>query len=223
MLIRPILKKIPYELFKGRRLALNHLKVFGCKCFTLNNAKDQLGKFDLKVDKGIFLAYAINSHGYRVYNQRLMIVEEYVHVVFDETNPVQQDQRPKFADEEDILQEKQTGVKLESATGNQPTEKEIQSTDKAVENNLPKEWIEPRGLSKDNIIGDIKQGISTKCKLVFFEHVAFVSQIEPKNVNDALGDSNWVVAMQDELNQFTRNYVWSLVPKIDVLNVIGTK
>jgi len=27
-----------------------------------------------------------------------------------------------------------------------------------------------------------------------------MSQIEPKNVNDALGDSNWVVAMQDELN-----------------------
>jgi len=46
-----------------------------------------------------------------------------------------------------------------------------------------------------------------------------VSQIEPKNVND----SNWVIAMQDELNQFTRNYVWSLVPRSDEMNVIGTK
>jgi len=42
-------------------------------------------------------------------------------------------------------------------------------------------------------------------------------------VNDALCDSNWVVAMQDELNQFTRNDVWSLVPKTDEMNVIGTK
>jgi len=42
-------------------------------------------------------------------------------------------------------------------------------------------------------------------------------------VNDALGDSNWVVVMQDELNQFTRNYVWSLVPKIDAMNMIDTK
>ena len=33
-------------------------------------------------------------------------------------------------------------------------------------------------------------------------------------MNDALCDSHWVVAMQDELNQFTRNDVWSLVPKI---------
>ena len=29
--------------------------------------------------------------------------------------------------------------------------------------------------------------------------------------------------MQDELNQFTRNDVWSLVPKTDAMNVIGTK
>jgi len=95
--------------------------------------------------------------------------------------------------------------------------------EKATDNNLPKEWIEPKGLSKDNIIGDIKQGVSTRHKLVFFEHVAFMSKIEPKNVNDALGDSNWVVAMQYELNQLTRNYVWSFVPKNDEMNVIGTK
>jgi len=42
-------------------------------------------------------------------------------------------------------------------------------------------------------------------------------------VNDALNDSNWIVAMQDELNQFTRNHVWFLVPKTDNMNIIGTK
>ena len=96
---------------------------------------------------------------------------------------------------------------MKSAAGNQPAKKKIQSIEKDADNNLPKEWIEPRGLSKDNIIGDIKQGVSTRRKLVFFDIVAFVSQVEPKNVNDALCDSNWVVAMQDELNQFTRNDV----------------
>jgi len=32
-----------------------------------------------------------------------MIVEEFMHIIFYETNLVQQDQRPKIADEEDIL------------------------------------------------------------------------------------------------------------------------
>ena len=86
-----------------------------------------------------------------------MIVEESVYIVFDETNLVQQDQRPKIADEENILQGKQTVAELESATRNQPTKKEIQLVEKATNNNLPKEQIEPGGLSKDNIIGDIKQ------------------------------------------------------------------
>jgi len=42
-------------------------------------------------------------------------------------------------------------------------------------------------------------------------------------VNDTLNDSNWIVAMQDELNQFIGNDVWSLVPNGDDINVIGTK
>ena len=53
VLIRPILNKTPYELSKGRRPILSHLKVFGCKCFILNNDKENLGKFDAKVDEGI--------------------------------------------------------------------------------------------------------------------------------------------------------------------------
>ena len=79
-----------------------------------------------------------------------------MHIVFDETNLVQQDQRPKIVDEEDILQENKTDAEKESAAGNQQVEKEIQPVEKAADNNLPKEWIEPKGLSKDNIIGDIK-------------------------------------------------------------------
>ena len=86
VLIRPILKKTPYELFNGRKLNISHLKVFGCSCFVLNNGKESLGKFDEKADLGIFIGYSLASHAYRVYNKRLMTVEESVHVVFDEVD-----------------------------------------------------------------------------------------------------------------------------------------
>jgi hypothetical protein len=49
-----------------------------------------------------------------------------------------------------------------------------------------------------------------------------VSSIEPYRIEDALRDPNWVVAMQEELNNFTRNEVWHLVPRPNQ-NVVGIK
>jgi hypothetical protein len=41
-------------------------------------------------------------------------------------------------------------------------------------------------------------------------------------VEDALRDLDWVLAMQEELNNFTRNEVWHLVPRPNQ-NVVGTE
>ncbi|KAG8639749.1 hypothetical protein MANES_14G166140v8 [Manihot esculenta] len=48
---------------------------------------DNLGKFDSKTNEGIFLGYSTSSKSYRVFNKRTLIVEESMHVVFDESNP----------------------------------------------------------------------------------------------------------------------------------------
>jgi hypothetical protein len=48
-----------------------------------------------------------------------------------------------------------------------------------------------------------------------------VSSIEPYREEDALRDSDWVLAMQEELNNFKRNDVWHLVPRPNQ-NVVGT-
>ena len=86
VLIRPILKKTPYELFNGRKPNINRLRVFGCSCFILNNGKENLGRFVEKADFGIFIGYSLTSHAYRIYNKKLMTVEESVHVVLDEVD-----------------------------------------------------------------------------------------------------------------------------------------
>jgi len=65
-LIRPILKRTPYELFKAKRLNISHLKPFGCKCFVHNNGKNNLGKFDARSDEGIFMGYFMHSKAYRI-------------------------------------------------------------------------------------------------------------------------------------------------------------
>ena len=47
--------------------------------------------------------------------------------------------------------------------------------------------------------------------------------IEPKTISEALTDSNWNTAMQEELNQFERSEVWQLVPRPTNKTIIGTK
>jgi hypothetical protein len=60
----------------------------------------------------------------------------------------------------------------------------------------------------NSILGDIHKGVTTRSRLAHFcEHYSFVSSIESYRVEDALKDSDWVLAMQEELNNFTRNEV----------------
>jgi hypothetical protein len=49
-----------------------------------------------------------------------------------------------------------------------------------------------------------------------------VSSIEPYRIEDALKDPDWVMVMQEELNNFMRNEVCHLVPCHNQ-NVVGTK
>jgi hypothetical protein len=75
----------------------------------------------------------------------------------------------------------------------------------------------------NNVLGDIKKGVTTRSRVTnFYEHYSFVSSFEPCKVEDALHDLDWVVDMQEELNNFKRNEVWSLV-KIPKQNVVGIK
>jgi hypothetical protein len=75
----------------------------------------------------------------------------------------------------------------------------------------------------DQILGDISKGVITRSRLAnFCENYSFVSSIEPFRVEEALQDPDWVLAMQEELNNFKRNEVWSLVPR-PKQNVVGTK
>ncbi len=60
VLIRPILKKTPYELWNGKKPKIGYFRVFSCKCFILNT-KDNLDKFSSKTNKGIFLGYYTSS------------------------------------------------------------------------------------------------------------------------------------------------------------------
>ncbi|GJX85834.1 retrovirus-related pol polyprotein from transposon TNT 1-94 [Tanacetum coccineum] len=103
---------------------------------------------------------------------------------------------------------------------------------KNLENNVEDETLEidevvnikeSRNHPLENVIGNLNQRTLRSQAQNQRNFYCFISTIEPKNVNEALGDESWIVAMQEELNQFIANDVWELVPQPKNMTVIGTK
>ena len=92
-----------------------------------------------------------------------------------------------------------------------------------LKDDLPKDQQFKKAHHQDLIISDTTKGVTTRSKLKSMVNLAFISQIEPKNIDDALNDEFWVLAIQEELNQFKRNKVWTLVTRPKHHPIIGTK
>ncbi|GJY62729.1 retrovirus-related pol polyprotein from transposon TNT 1-94, partial [Tanacetum coccineum] len=212
ILIRAILGKTPYELLRGRKPTLDYFRVFGSKCFILNT-KDYLTKFDPKSYEGVFLGYSQNSKAYIILNKHTRKVEESLNVTFDETPPPSKTS-PLVDDDLD----EEEAIKV--------TEK------KNLENDIVDETLEideivnikeSRNHPLENVIENLNQRTLRSQAQNQSNFFCFISTIEPKNVNKALGDESWIVVMQEELNQFVANEVWELVPQPRNMTIIGTK
>nr|GFC21236.1 hypothetical protein [Tanacetum cinerariifolium] len=81
-----------------------------------------------------------------------------------------------------------------------------------------KKWTKDYSLHK--IIGDLMSNVPIRGQLA---NSCLLSFIEPANVAEALKDADWVIAMQDELDQFARLKVWRLVPRPECKTIIKTK
>ncbi|XP_061355796.1 uncharacterized protein LOC133300292, partial [Gastrolobium bilobum] len=121
---------------------------------------ENLGKFDSKADEGIFLGYSLTSRAYRVYNKRTMVIEESIHVVFNETNNI----LPRKEPCDDDLIERMDNINLDGKE-NDERQKEDEANNEETPsqqindgNNLPQDWRVARGHLIDVVIGDISKG-----------------------------------------------------------------
>nr|GEW24973.1 retrovirus-related Pol polyprotein from transposon TNT 1-94 [Tanacetum cinerariifolium] len=182
-------------------------------CGLVWGCDNYLSKFDPKSYKGVFLGYSQNSKACIVLNKHTMKVKESLNVTFDETPPTS---KTSPLVDDDLDEEEEIKV-IEKKN----LENDI--VDETLEINEIVNIKESRNHPLENVIGNINQitlRSQAQNKSNFFY---FISTIEPKNVNEALGDESWIVAMQEELNQFVANNVWELVPQPKNMTIIGTK
>nr|GFB25383.1 hypothetical protein [Tanacetum cinerariifolium] len=75
--------KTPYELMNKRKPNIKFFRVFGCRCYLLNDYED-VGKLKAKWDIEVFVGYSKESAAFRIYKKQTRKIHESVNVNFDE-------------------------------------------------------------------------------------------------------------------------------------------
>ncbi|GJY81266.1 retrovirus-related pol polyprotein from transposon TNT 1-94 [Tanacetum coccineum] len=213
----------------------------------IHNPKGYLGKFDAKVDDGYFLGYSFVSKAFRVFKTRRQEVEEIYHVTFDESIEIirftntsvdeigidDSSRYPhnEFIHEDDPSRQYQANSNIsyyDEQIITQPTKGPYgQNTDVLVSVNessvpdVPQSYI-----SNQASISMLTRSTAAKLTTASASECLFADflyEIEPKKVFEALKHPGWVDAMQEELNQFYRNKVWTFVPPPYEKSAIGSK
>ncbi|GJW46329.1 retrovirus-related pol polyprotein from transposon TNT 1-94 [Tanacetum coccineum] len=200
--------KTPYEIFRERIPDINYFHMFGCPVF-IHNHKDHL-------------------------------VEETYHVTFDEsmeairfTNTSQDeigiDDSSRYPPAEYLHEDDPyRHYQVDSDVSYYVIPHRRSLTELTQENHVPEVIAlnEPdipltednEGMLTRSMAAKLTAASTSECLFAYF-----LSEIEPKKVSEALKHPGWVDAMQEELNRFYRNKVWTLVPLPYGKKAIGSK
>nr|GEU52104.1 reverse transcriptase domain-containing protein [Tanacetum cinerariifolium] len=203
--------KTPYELMNKRKQNIKFFRVFGCRCYLLNDYED-VGK--LKEKRGyLSVCWIFKRVCFRNIKERFGRFKFY-NEYFDSSKIM----KSSTTNVETSINEEVFHEVSESFQG----ESSLSSLNDGVQQSPEEKWTKDHPLHKIN--GDPKSSIRTRGPLAnscLFS--CLLSSIEPANVAKALKDADWVSAMQEGLDQFEILKVWRLVPRPKGKSIIKTK
>jgi hypothetical protein len=218
--LRPETNKTPYEIWQGKKPTIKYFRTFESKCYIFHDGENL----------GIFLGYSTNSRAYRVFNKRTETMVESINVVIDD----EEVERPSSGEENQFVSvdplvtstdiiKASPSVSLVESSSSPTTSDTIASVaeDEDTPVNPPKRsWVELNH-PPQQLLGTVNEGRRLRNRVIQptsevvnqVSYSCYLAQIEPKKIDEALQDEGWVSAMHEELHQFIRNDVWTLVPR----------
>ncbi|GJX48584.1 retrovirus-related pol polyprotein from transposon TNT 1-94 [Tanacetum coccineum] len=141
---------------------------------------------------------------------------------------------PNQAESANLLEsaEPQNNVIIKPVSDVQPSPTISPSAEVILQTLVPQDrWSREKHIELVYIIGEPLASITTRSRIRDSDvasaseclYVNFLSEMEPKKLIEALEEEGWIIAMQEELNQFKRNKVCTLVPKPHGKTIIRTK
>nr|GEU97920.1 retrovirus-related Pol polyprotein from transposon TNT 1-94 [Tanacetum cinerariifolium] len=245
-----VVERRNHTLIEGARTMLIYAQA---SLFLWAEAVATAGKLQPKADIRIFIGYAPTKKAFRIYKGRTRRIVETIHVDFDELTAMASKQRcsrpalnemtpatissglmrkpsfltpyvPPSRNDWDLLFQPLFDKLLTHPPSVDPPAPEVIDPIADIPQHNRK-WTKNHPLN--NIIGQLSRPASTRLKLheqaLFCYYDAFLTSVEPKTYKDALTQSCWIEAMQEELNEFERLEVWELVPRPDKVMVTTLK
>ncbi|GKD42323.1 retrovirus-related pol polyprotein from transposon TNT 1-94, partial [Tanacetum coccineum] len=242
--------KTPYELLHDKPPDLSFLHVFGALCY-LTNDSENLSKLqpkaDIDFDELTTMDSEHSSSGPALHEMTPATISSGLvldpppstpfvppsrsdwdllfQLLFDELlTPTPSVDHPAL----EVIAPIADVVALEpTASTNSPSSTTVDQDEPSPSNSqtTPKTQspIIPKDVEKDNHDVDVAHMNNDPYFSLFFYHDAFLTAVEPKTYKDALTQSCWIEAMQEELNEFESLGVWELVPRTDKVMVITLK
>ena len=240
--------KSPYEVLKGRKIDLTHLKVFGCVCFvhiqTLNR-----DKLDARATKCVFMGYSTTQKGYKCFNPVTKKCTVSRDVKFEEDYPYFTSQGEDLVDmfplpqnfNYPMLENRSVIVSpdCEEVQTDQITASESEdefysdhsppSTESQVIKRNPPRIRKPPVRLQDYVTYASRHPINECISFskVSTSHATFLSEIdkqyEPRSFQEALLLPQWNQAMKEELCALEENCTWTLVQLPPRKKAVGSR
>nr|GEV65412.1 hypothetical protein [Tanacetum cinerariifolium] len=188
-----------------------------------------LDKMEEKGDPCILVGYSTQSKGYHAYNKRTRLIVKSIHLRFDEIKEMSEtfvandssglvpnDKRRTLSVNKSFSPTNNSKQQDTPPAMNNPssTKPSNPTTNIHVEENNDNQ-AEDSQIQQDKFINlfciSTRRQLTTNPEMCMF--ALTVSTTEPKNIKEAMADSAWIEAMQEELHQFDRLQVWELVDK----------
>nr|GEY84096.1 uncharacterized mitochondrial protein AtMg00810-like [Tanacetum cinerariifolium] len=175
-----------------------------------------LRKLQPKADIGIFIGYAPTKKAFWIYNRRTRRIVKTIHVDFDELTVMASEQMSSGPALNEmtpatIIQANSTGSPSSTTVDQDvPSPSKSQTTPETQSSVIPQDVeedihdIEVAHMGNDSLFGvsipEVTSAQSSSTAL-FCYYDAFLTSVEPKTYKDALTQSCWIEAMQEELNK----------------------
>ena len=185
----------PYEVWKGYKPNVNHLRIFGCSAYA-HIPKDERSKMDPKAKKSIFLEYGIGVKEYRLFDTDTLKVFHSRDVIFNETASINEQETEEVE--------------------NQPlVEVEYESISSDDDENSPKA-TEPRRSPR------IRKAPDQYGEWVYIAH-RLDDPLTVKEALSTPEKREWMKAMESEINSLDTNKLWDLAELPGGRKAIGSK